>query len=454
MKPNNYLHRLIRSARLFLFTKETLAAFLFLVGLIVYEALVLTVHFRHYFEALRNGDYFIGLGALVIVFASWVWAALFFRASLMSTYATRVVYYLIFVNATGFEYGYQKAFSRFSTVEDLRIALFDTTAQQTLDGMMAYGNWLVIVPWISFALLLITIRSNRRKSWGAMALLLAVLVVGYSAIGPFISGHFTATSLNAFMRTVITSPWKWAGAYHGPRDSVAAHPQHRPANNIILVIDESVRGDHLSLNNYSRATTPYLEKLAQQHWLYNWGIAAAGTTCSFASDSLLYTGINPMQLPDTGFQIRKRPNIFQYARAMGYRTHFLDAQKENFWLGTSDDQTYVDDWQRASSFVSSNRYDRDAELAKKINEIVAHDTGQFVWVVKLGVHYPYGRAFPASASEWQPTVQSEAIDPARRSEMTNAYDDAVKYNLESFFQNLGIEQWPQQNILIYTSDRP
>lgn len=449
---NSYFQKLKTSIKTGLFTKETLAALLFLVGLIVYEALVLKVHFRHYFANLQRGEYLIGFGALVIVVASWGWSALFFRASLMSGYATRPVYFFIFTLAASFEYGYQKAFSRFSTVEDLRIALFDTTAQQCLDAIHTYRNWWLILPCLAYAVLLFAFRRNRRTSWGTLALLLAILLALYSVIGPFVSGNFTAISLNAFMRTVIISPWKWARGYRGPRESVAVHSGTRPQNNIIFVIDESVRGDHLSINNYNRATTPYLEQLAQQHWLYNWGIAAAGTTCSFASDSLLFTGINPTQLPDTGFQIRKVPNIFQYARAMGYQNHFLDAQKESFWLGTSHDQTYVDDWQSAASFVSSQRYDRDAVLAKKINEIVQNSTGHFIWVIKLGVHYPYARAFSPTAAEWMPIDQSVQIDPTRKEEMINAYDDALKYNLESFFQNLAIEKWQRRNILIYTSD--
>ncbi len=449
---NKYFQKLKASVKADLSTKETLVALLFLIGLIVYEALVLKVSFRHYFANLQRGEYLIGFGALIIVFASWGWSALFFRASLKSNYLTRPVYFFIFILAASFEYGYQKAFSRFSNVEDLRIALFDTTAQQCLDAILAYSNWWLILPCVTYAVLLFTFRTHRRKSWATLGLLLLALVIFYSAIGPYVSGNFTAISLNAFMRTVIISPWKWARGYHGPRDTVAAQPQRRPANNIIFVIDESVRGDHLSINNYSRATTPYLEKLVQQNWLYNWGIAAAGTTCSFASDSLLFTGMNPKQLPDGDFQIRKVPNIFQYARAMGYQTHFLDAQKENFWLGTSYDKTYVDDWQPAVSFASSDRHDRDALLAKRINDIVQNSTGHFIWVIKLGVHYPYGRSFPPTASEWQPIDQSSRIDPAKKEEMINTYDNALKYNLESFFQGLAIEKWQSPNILIYTSD--
>jgi glucan phosphoethanolaminetransferase (alkaline phosphatase superfamily) len=435
-----------------LFTKETLAAVLFLVGLIAYEKTLLDVPFRHYFQNLQRGEFLIGFGALLIVFVSWIWAGLFFRASLLSSYATRVAYFALFLVAASFEYGYQKAFSRFSTVEDLRIALFDATAEQRADSIVAYASWLVIIPCAVYAALLFKFRAKRQKSWLTLGLMLAVLIVFYTAIGPYVSGHFATISLNAFMRTMIMSPWKWAGGYRGPRQSIALHPEHSPRNNIIFVIDESVRGDHLSINGYGRPTTPYLDELAKQTWLYNWGIAAAGTTCSYASDTLLFTGINLTQLPDPGFQVRKVPSIFQYAKAMGYQTHFLDGQKESYWLGTSYDRAYVDDWQLASSFASTNRFDRDEVLAKKINDIVGQSTGQFIWVIKLGVHYPYTRSFPPAATEWQADARNDQIAPSQNEKLINEYDNALKYNLQSFFRALDVNKWKKQTTLIYTSD--
>lgn len=447
MSPSLF-QKLKTAGKTALFTKETLAAVLFLVGLIVYEMTLLRVPFRHYFQNLQRGEFLIGFGALLIVFASWIWAGLFFRASLLSSYATRAAYFALFVVAASFEYGYQKAFSRFSTVEDLRIALFDATAQQRVDSILTYANWLVLIPCVAYAALLFKFRARRQKSWVTLGLLLAILVGFYTVIGSYVSGHFTAVSLNAFMRTVIISPWKWAAGYQGPREILTPHPEHRPQNNIVFVIDESVRGDHLSINGYNRPSTPSLDDLAKQAWLYNWGIAAAGTTCSFASDTLLFTGIPSTQLPDPGFQIRKVPNIFQYAKAMGYQTHFLDGQKDDYWLGTSYDRAYIDDWQPASSFASTNRFDRDAVLAKKINEIAGNSTGQFIWVIKLGVHYPYTRAFPPSATEWK---ADRPIAPSQNEQLINDYDNALKYNLQSFFGALEVSKW-KKTILIYTSD--
>ena len=67
----------------------------------------------------------------------------------------------------------------------------------------------------------------------------------------------------------------------------------------MLIIDESIRPDHLSLNGYKRATTPYLEELARQPGLvHNWGAAASGATCSQLSNALMITGVTPQPEDD------------------------------------------------------------------------------------------------------------------------------------------------------------
>jgi len=437
-----------------LLTRETIVALAFVVMLIIFEALTLTVSFRSYITKLEQREYVIGLGGFFVVFISWTWAIFFFRASLTSNYGTRVFCFLLFVVAVFFEYGYQNAFGRFSTVEDLRIALFDATNEQRRNSIIVYADWRAAIPCVAYAILLLRFRTRRRHSWKTLGIGLVGLACFLSLISPYTSGQFPTISLDAFLRTAILSPWKWASAYHGPRNAVNFSSPRRPQNNIVFVVDESIRGDHLGINGYNRATTPYLDELLAKGWLYNWGIAASGGTCSEKSDSLLFTGMTLGELPDTTFQMRRLPNIFQYAKAMGYRTHFLDGQKDTYWLGTSYDKQYIDDWQPAPSFAVANDFDIDTVIARRISEVVNGSTGHFIWVIKRGVHYPYVTTFPiTTAAEWQPSDAAETeIDPARREQLINTYDNAVKYNLESFFRALAVSEWRNQNLLVYTSD--
>src|SRR5262249_55005445 len=49
---------------------------------------------------------------------------------------------------------------------------------------------------------------------------------------------------------------------------------------IVMIMDESVRGDYLTLNDPTRNTTPFLK--ATSH-LINFGVASSGSNCSFIS---------------------------------------------------------------------------------------------------------------------------------------------------------------------------
>lgn len=438
------------------FQPEVAAALAFLLSLVLIEPLVLSVSYRWYLINLQQHEYARALGVFLVIFASFAWAAVFFWSSFSSTVPARFVYFTIFVIAVLVEYGYQHAFGRFTNVEDLRIAMYDATAEQWRGSILAYFDWRAVVPCLMYAVGLFTIRKKHNRSWKTMAVVLVVIIAFYSAISPYVSGQFATISLNAFFRTVIISPWKLFGGYRGPREALTFRSDKSPQNNIIMVVDESVRGDHLSLNGYPRETVPYLDELQKSGILHNWGIASSGTTCSTSSHNLILVGMQPSEFPDPNYQVRKRPSIFQYAKAMGYQTHLLDGQKESFWLGTADDRKYVDDWQTASRFNSPNAYDRDVVVARKIAEIIDSSPGHFILVVKRGIHYPYAAHFPASESQWRPTESFTSdmyqLDPARREELVNAYDNAVRYNLESFFRALDIRHRRYSNVFVYTSD--
>jgi glucan phosphoethanolaminetransferase (alkaline phosphatase superfamily) len=445
---------IVRSVTATLFTRETLAAFIFVALLIIFEMWVLNASLGPYFTKLAQREYAIGIGGLFLVCVSWAWTVLFVRTSLTSKYGMRIFCFLLFVAAVLIEYGYQNAFARFSIVEDLRIALFDASNEQRRGSILAYADWRALIPCLAYAILLVQSRARRQHSWKMTGLVIILLAGFYSTLSPYTSGQSPTLSLDAFLRTAILSPWKWASGYHGPREAINFHSEKQPQNNIIIVVDESVRGDHLRINGYYRDTTPYLDQLVAQGWLYNWGVAVSGGTCSEKSDSLLFTGMTLGELPDTTFQMRRRPNIFQYAKAMGYQTHFLDGQKDTFWLGTAYDKQYLDDWQTASALAGPDNFDIDAGIARRISAILNGSNGNFIWVIKRGVHYPYSTNFPAATNtEWQPSDADERrIDPASREQLTNTYDNALKYNLESFFRALNITGWSRRNLMVYTSD--
>lgn len=62
-----------------------------------------------------------------------------------------------------------------------------------------------------------------------------------------------------------------------------------PRPHLVLIVDESVRGDFLSINSPSAQTTPFLETLGDR--LINFGVAASAFDCSHYSNAALRYGV-------------------------------------------------------------------------------------------------------------------------------------------------------------------
>jgi lipid A ethanolaminephosphotransferase len=241
--------------------------------------------------------------------------------------------------------------------------------------------------------------------------------------------------------------------YAATRTRVTYRAAAPPTNNIVFVVDESVRGDHLGIDGYERDTTPLLAILSSSGKLKNWGIASSGATCSIESNNLLLTGLH--DLPDTDFNVYKLPTIFQYAKAAGYKNYYFDGQLSTVWNGKASD---LDDyeWINAKNFAALQPYEIDHEIAARVRQIVASGTGNFIWINKRGTHKPYERAYPADANVWQPALygadDSGFYGSVDHDQLVNSYDNALLYNLQSFFSPLVEPGIPDGTVIVYTSD--
>jgi glucan phosphoethanolaminetransferase (alkaline phosphatase superfamily) len=224
----------------------------------------------------------------------------------------------------------------------------------------------------------------------------------------------------------------------------------QPKNNLIFVVDESVRWDHLSLNGYGRSTTPFLEKLRAQGKLYNWGLAVAGATMSVSANLLLLTGVQ--RAPDTAQNYRRWPTLFQFAHAMGYETYHIDAQTERRWLLSDKDLAEVDHWITRQAFHADANYDVDFAAARYARQQVDRTTGKMIWMTKMGLHFPYVRRLPLDQAAWRPISSGSHYDPSRRTEIINTYDSALAYNLDRFFEELLGPDGLENTVIVYTSD--
>lgn len=226
-------------------------------------------------------------------------------------------------------------------------------------------------------------------------------------------------------------PPPWAPPELTPRRPAAAR-------HLLLIVDESVRGDHLSINGYARPTTETLDGII------NFGVASAGANCSAASNELLQSGVTPEQLSRG---VDARQNLFAYARRAGFHTIHIDGQQRDRGMPPDIDERISIPAEHPEMETSAV----DQEIAARLAAILRRDTPSFIYVNKYGAHYHYEGAYPADARMFTPTLPRR-LPSFGSTRLTNSYDNAVHHAVETFFQVLSPSLQDRDVLVFYTSD--
>lgn len=458
VSENGRRARYIRSAPFVL-------AVIFFVALAVFEYYFFFQKYPYQIFArhLEAGNYLKLAAFFSLSFGGSLLTIAFFWIAFASTAVYRVIYFLIFTVVIFTEYGIFRAFGRFSRLVDVMMGMRGIDMAIGTDAVRMYINYLAVIPVAAFAIVLTATWKDRRRGILAMALVLAATCAYFAGTAYFTRNMYYAASFSNGFRTAVSAPVNWylgsvngrpeGVAYAEPRDAVTYHAAAPPERNIVFIVDESIRGDRLSLNGYQKPTTPFLDELARKGFIRNWGIAASGTTCSHTSNPLLLTGLT--DLPDNDFRVYSMPTLFQYAKAMNYKNYYFDGQVDSLWNGKTSDIRDFGTWVKASDLKAGapHLYDNDGEIARRIKEIVSTSTGNFIWVNKFGVHAPYTKSYPNEHYGEQMDAMPTLYDPNMSvAETGRIYDEAISYNLESFFRGLIADRPQKDTIYVYTSD--
>lgn len=449
-------------------SRSIILSLLFLLYLSGFELLFLsqsystTVILRHF----NNGSYLniIIFSSLSII--SVTIAFFFFLITFASPRKYQIIYFLLFCLAVFSEYSYQNVFGRFSNLDDAENAFFAADFYIRLNAIEMYFSYLAIIPCLVFGIFLIISKPSLEKGLRLLLLICVISGIFFSVSAYSTRNTYHTISISSFYRTLVSFPVNWyLGSitqaprsifYNSSRDSVTFYSPTKPTNNIVFIVDESVRGDYLSLNGYEKPTTPFLNELNQKGFIKNWGVAVSGTTCSMTSNNLLLTGLN--KLPDTDFKTYQLPTIFQYAKAMGYKTIYYDGQVETVWNGKPSDADYIDKKITVKEFINNNLYETDAEIAKQIKETINQSDGNFILINKRGVHKPYQLSYPISQTIWLPTETDDNttafyLNHSNAEKIINTYNNAILYNSQIFFRTLvDGDKIPTNAFFVYTSD--
>lgn len=471
--------------------KTKLFAGLFSIFLFIFEIVSFKTTFIEFFgHFYRSQDYlfitFCAVGLLISFYLSF----LFILLTLNSNWIFKPIYLSIFSVAVFAEYGYQKALNRFTDYIDVE-AIISATQDQKIDSSFYFLNYKALIPIIFFLLLCFAV-SKCQRNFGHKHLIFFLICIFcfYASVSyfnqNFVDRRLPNISLGAFFQSTADF------AIYGPFFDFSPKVRNKiktptgiekifPNNNIIFVFDESIRPDHLSLNGYARKTTPFLEELQNKNLLKNFGTAVSSATSSHPSYDAMITGIVPESITEeTNKTISSTPTIFQFAKAMNYKTHYFDGQMKKYWGGISDDINYIDNIVTLSELDSPDRIEDyqtkdktihaddgantlkqwqiDEKIAKLVNEIYTNSTGNFIFIYKRGAHFPYEKNYPLEQAKWTPIYrfqQQYEIPPDEAVQsVVNSYDNAIYYNLDRFFKALAgdYSNLPNKTVIIYASD--
>ncbi|HZP41105.1 MAG TPA: sulfatase [Candidatus Binatia bacterium] len=205
---------------------------------------------------------------------------------------------------------------------------------------------------------------------------------------------------------------------------------------VLLVVLDTVRADHLSTYGYARPTAPALDALAAEAVVHRRAVASG--TWTPPSHASLFTGLMPSEhgvryatgVPGEGVYALAPavPTLAERLRAAGYRTAafagnhgFLDPV---FGLARGFDEYRRDGLEHAGPLV-------DAAVAW-----LRHRRGRqplFLFLNAMDAHAPYAppppydAMFPATLPPGVPPTS----DPAKAAERMARYDGAIRYETDA-----------------------
>src|SRR3954468_21029426 len=241
------------------------------------------------------------------------------------------------------------------------------------------------------------------------------------------------------------------------RTEVAIAPADGPRpKNVIVIMDESVRGDLLDVN---RPDGMYSGLLAHSEIMANFGILSSIANCSAASNAAFRYGVG-RQTPMADLQTK--PSIWQYAKKAGYRTVYIDGQRHNGRLQnlmTDAERAQIDEHIQLPSATPPR--ERDMQIARVLRGII-QDSRQpvFAYVNKMGVHFPYEGKYPPerallpvlARTNLGERIKPRAEDSATHASFRNAYLNALAWNVGNFFDTLLADLDLSDTVIVYTSD--
>lgn len=217
--------------------------------------------------------------------------------------------------------------------------------------------------------------------------------------------------------------------------------------NVILIVIDALRSDHLGVYGYKRDTTPYLDKLKAQgklQVLNNTKASCGESACglvSIASSRFVH------QIPDNPITLQSVLKINGYKTFMilgGDHTNFYNLRdlygNVDFFVDGSQVQGYMNNDEFISKELEKLKFDKDAPVFMQFHLMSAHTLGKRL--EKFSVYKP-SKSY------------SGALTGAAEERYTNHYDNGVLQSdsiIQGILENLELRGILNNSLVVITAD--
>lgn len=243
--------------------------------------------------------------------------------------------------------------------------------------------------------------------------------------------------------------------------TIAHNPSVRQGD-IVLIIDESIAGRYLDIND-SDGVRSGLTSPPPGIVVSNFGLAASITHCSFGTNLTLRHGGTRGAYHRINATM---PSIFAYAKQAGFTTIYIDAQRTGGSYQNGMDDVERRQIDRFVQFGDTPVVDRDMAAADALIAALGNGRRDFILINKMGAHFPVADKYPDSAHIFRPALPRDKAASVTETQLPenlysgaeswrlyrNAYRNTVGWTVGGFFDRLFARARFDDALIIYTSD--
>lgn len=218
---------------------------------------------------------------------------------------------------------------------------------------------------------------------------------------------------------------------------------------IIMVVGETVRADHMSLNGYGRETNPNLKRENVFSFTNFWSCetsTAKSVPCMFS------------HYPRSKFnrpKAKAADNVLDVLKKAGVSVLWRDNNSDS--KGVADNVTYQPFHTPQTNPICNTEECRDEGMLHDLQSYIDRQKGDILIVLhQMGNHGPaYYKRYPKEFEKFKPVCKTNDLGSCSTDEIANAYDNALLYTdyfLSKVIELLKRNDSKFETAMLYVSD--